>query len=127
MRTLQTKKPWEFFQWFFQIRKGWALYLRVSELLLSPKEGWRRIKWNLYTKTQHPEQPTLSWEQRLSSLPEDNWVVAELQRETRQDEVKIVFQGATLWKMDILLRGKVEPLTRGWVSCCWVPKKDVVQ
>ena len=23
-------------------RKGWALYRRVSELLLSPKEGWRR-------------------------------------------------------------------------------------
>ena len=27
-------------------RKCWALYRRVSELLLSPKEGWCMIKWN---------------------------------------------------------------------------------
>ena len=31
-------------------RKGWDLYRRVSELLLSPKEGWRRMKWKLYVK-----------------------------------------------------------------------------
>ena len=27
-------------------RKGWGLYQRASKLLLSPIEGWRRIKWN---------------------------------------------------------------------------------
>ena len=35
-------------------RKGWALYRRVSELLLSSQERWRRRKWNLYAKVQRP-------------------------------------------------------------------------
>ena len=34
--------------------KGWALYRRVSELLLSSKERWRRRKWNVYAKVQRP-------------------------------------------------------------------------
>ena len=37
-------------------RKDWALYWRVSELLLSPKGGWRRMKWKLYVEVQHPEK-----------------------------------------------------------------------
>ena len=37
-------------------RKGWAPYQRVSELLLSPKEGCRTIKWNLYAKVQNADK-----------------------------------------------------------------------
>ena len=62
-------------------RKSWALYRRVSELLLSPKEGWRRMKW-------------------------------------------IVCHDAAPWKTGIFLRSRVELFTRGWVSCCWVLKRD---
>ena len=105
-------------------RKGGALYRRVSELSLSPKEGWRRIKWNLYAKVQRPEKWASSWEEGLSSLQEGDWAVAESQRGMAQDEVKIVCQGATPWKTGIFLRGRVELFTGGWVSCCWVPKRD---
>ena len=38
--------------------KGWALYRRVSQLLLSPKEGWHRMKWKVYAKVQCPEKQT---------------------------------------------------------------------
>ena len=61
-------------------RKGWTLYWRVSELLLSPKEGWRRMKWKLYVKVQRPEKRASSWEEGLSSLLEGEWAVAESQR-----------------------------------------------
>ena len=61
-------------------RKDWALCRRVSELLLSLKEGWRRMKWKFYVKVQHPEKRASSWEEGLSSLPEGEWVVAESQR-----------------------------------------------
>ena len=33
-----------------------ALYRRVSKLLLSPKLGWRRMKWKLYAKVQCSEK-----------------------------------------------------------------------
>ena len=105
-------------------RKGWALYRTVSELLLSPKEGWRRMKWKMYAEVQRPEKRASSWEEGLSSLPEGEWAVAESQRGMTQDEVKIVCRGATPWKTGILLRGRVELFTGGWVSCCWVPKRD---
>ena len=59
-----------------QERKVWALYRRVSELLLSPKEGWRRMKWKLYAKVQRPEKRASSWEKGLSSLPEGEWAGA---------------------------------------------------
>ena len=107
-----------------QERKVWALYRRVSELLLSPKEGWRRMKWKLYAEVQRPEKRASSWEEGLSSLPEGEWAVAESQRGMTQDEVKIVCQGATPWKTGIFLRGRVELFAGGWVSCCWVPKRD---
>ena len=61
--------------------KGWALYQRVSELLLSPKEGWRRMKWKLYTEVQRPEKRASSWEEGLISLPECEWADTESQRE----------------------------------------------
>ena len=61
-------------------RKGWALYRRVSELLLSPKEGWRRMKWKMYAEVQRPEKRASSWEEGLSSLLEGEWAVAESQR-----------------------------------------------
>ena len=64
-------------------RKGWALYRRVSEVLLNPS-----------------------------------------QKGMTQDEVKIVCQGATPWKTGIFPLGRVELFTGGWVSCCWVPKRD---
>ena len=60
-------------------RKSWALYQRVSELLLSPKVRWRRMKWKLYAKAQHPEKWASSWEEGLSSLPESEWAAAESQ------------------------------------------------
>ena len=47
-------------------RKGWALYRTVGELLLSPKEGWRRMKRKFYVKVQHPEKRASSWEEGLS-------------------------------------------------------------
>ena len=108
----------------FQERKVWALYRRVSELLLSPKEGWRRMKWKLYAKVQRPEKRASSWEEGLNSLPEGEWAVAESQREMTQDEVKNVCRGATPWKTGIFLRVRFELFTGGWVSWCWVPKKD---
>ena len=108
----------------FQERKVWALYRSVSELLLSPKEGWRRMKWKLYAEVQRPEKRASSWEEGLSSLPEGEWAVAESQRGMTQDEVKIVCRGAMPWKTGIFLRGRVKLFIGGWVSCCWVPKKD---
>ena len=52
--------------------KGWAPYRRVIKLLLSLKEGWRRMKWKLYIKVQLPEKRVSSWKEGLSSLPEGN-------------------------------------------------------
>ena len=60
-------------------RKGWALYRRVSELLLSLKKWWPRMKWKFYAEVQHPEKRSSSWEERLSTLPEGDWAVAESQ------------------------------------------------
>ena len=105
-------------------RKGWALYRRLSELLLSPKEGWRRMKWNLYAKVQCPEKRVSSWEEGLSSLPEDEWTFAESQTGMTQDEVKLVCRRATHWTTGIFLRGRIEFFTGGWVSRCWVPKSE---
>ena len=107
-------------------RKGWTLYQRVSELLLSPKEGWRKMKWKFYAEVQCPEKRASSWEERLSSLLEGEWAVAESQWGMTQDEVKILCRGTTPWKTGIFLRGRVELFTGGWVSCCWVPKRDDV-
>ena len=96
----------------------------MSELLLSPKEGWCRIKWNLYTKAQRPGKRATFWEKGLIPLPEGEWAVAESQREMTQHEVTIVYQDAMPWKTSIFLRGRVELFTGGWVSYCWVPKRD---
>ena len=60
-------------------RKGGALYQKVSELLLSPKEGWHRTKWTLYPKVQRPKKRASSWEEGLSSLSEGKWAVAATQ------------------------------------------------
>ena len=105
-------------------RKSWALCRRVSELFLSRKEEWRRTKWKLYAKVQRSEERASSWEEGLSFLPEGEWDVVEHQREMTQDEMEIVCQSETLRKTGIFLRGRVELLTGGWVSCCWVPKRD---
>ena len=64
------KQQWALRNMILPERKGWALYRRVSELLLNPKERWRRIKWNLYAKVQRPEKRASSWEEDLSSSPE---------------------------------------------------------
>ena len=105
-------------------RKGWALDRRVSDLLLRPKEGWRRMKWNLCASVQRPEKRASYWEERLRSLPEGEWAFVESQRGMEEDEVKNLCHGATPWKTVIFLRGRVEFFTGGWVSCCWVPKRD---
>ena len=65
-----------------------------------------------------------SWEEGLSSLSEGEWAVAESQRGMTQDKVKLVCRCTMPWKMGIFLRGKVELFIGGWVSCCWVPKRD---
>ena len=92
--------------------------------MLSPKEGWLRMKWKLYAKVQRPEKGASSWEEGLSSLPKGEWAVAESQKGMAQDKVKLVCRCTTAWKTSIFLRGKVELFTGGWVSCCWVPKRD---
>ena len=106
------------------VRKDWALYWKVRELLLSPKEGWRRMKWKLYARVQHLEKWVSSKEEGWSSLPENEWAVAKYQRGMTQDVVKCVCQGANSWKMGIFLRGRMELFTRGWVSCCQVTKMN---
>ena len=73
---------------------------------------------------QRPEKRVSSWEQGLSSLPKGEWVIAESQRGMTQDEVTIVCRGATPWKTGIFLSGMVEFFSGGWVSWCWVPKRD---
>ena len=60
--------------------KVWALYWRVSELLLSPKEGWRKMKWKVYAEVHRPEKRVSSWEEGLSSLSEGERAIAESQR-----------------------------------------------
>ena len=71
-------------------RKGWALYRSVSDLFLSRKREWRRMKWKLYAEVQRPEKWVSSSEEGLSSLPEGEWAVVEFQRGIAQDEVKLV-------------------------------------
>ena len=105
-------------------RKGWALYRRVSEQLLSPKEGWLRMKWKLYVEVQRPEKRASFWEKGLSSSPEVEWAVVESQRGMTQDKVKLVCRCATSCKTGILLRRRVQLFTGGWVNWCWVPKRD---
>ena len=56
------------------------LMSNMGELLLIPKEGWRRMNWKLYAKVQRPEKRASSWEEGLSSLPEGEWAAAESQR-----------------------------------------------
>ena len=96
----------------------------MSELLLSPKEEWRRMKLKLYAEEQRPEKRASSWEEEMSLLPDGEWAVAESQRGMTKDEMKTVCRGATPWKTGISLRGRVELFTGGWVSWCWVPKRD---
>ena len=87
------------------------------------KDGPVRIIWE-HNTTISPEKHDWFKEEEWSSLPEGEWTVAESQRGMTQDEVKIVCQGATPWNTGIFLRGKVELFTGGWMSCCWVPKRD---
>ena len=108
-------------------RKVWALHQRVSEPLLSPKEGWHRMKWKLYAEVQCSEKRASSWEGGLSSLPKGEWAVAKSQRGMTEDEVKIRCRGAMPWKTGIFLRGRVELFTGGRVSWCWVPGRAVAE
>ena len=56
----------------------------MSELLLSPKEEWRRMKWKLYAEVQRPEKRASSCEEGLNFLPEGEWAGAESQKEMMQ-------------------------------------------
>ena len=67
------------------------------------KDSIDKIIWRNYT-AMSPEKHDSSREEENSSLPADKWAVAESQRGMTQDKVKIVWQGATLRKMDIYLR-----------------------
>ena len=86
-------------------RKGWALYRRMSELLLSHKQGWRRMKWNLYADEQRTEQRASSWEEGLSSLPEGEWAGAESQRAKMQRMRRI-----TTTKTKVIEKGSINIL-----------------
>ena len=99
----------------------------MSEPLLSPKEGWRRMKWKLYAKVQCSEKRASSWEEGLSSLPKGEWAVAKSQRRMTEDEVRIRCRGAMPWKTDISLRRRVELFTGGRVSWFWVPRRVVAE
>ena len=87
-------------------REGWALYRRVSELLLSPKEGWRRMKWKFDAEVQCPEKQASSWAEGLSSLREGGWagvesqegllqrmrrVITRLSKEIEKESINILF------------------------------------
>ena len=52
----------------FQERKFWAIYRSMSELLLNPKEEWRRLKWTMNVEVQRPEKRASSWEEGLRAL-----------------------------------------------------------
>ena len=71
-------------------RKGWALCRRVIELLLSPKEGWRRMAWKLYAKLQRRKNRAYSWEEGLSFLPNGEWAGAEFQKGMAQRKLLIM-------------------------------------
>ena len=87
------------------------------------KETPGRVMWEHY-QTISPEKHDSLIEEKMSSLPEGKWVVAESQSNMTQDKVKSVCQGATLWIKEIFMRGRVELFTTWWVSCCWVPKRN---
>ena len=53
--------------------KNWALERRVSELLLSPKEGLPRVKWKLYAKMERSEKRVSSCEEGVE-LFTGEWV-----------------------------------------------------
>ena len=74
--------------------------------------------------TMSPEKHDSTKEEEMSSRPEGEWALAEYQRRMMQDEVNIVCQGAAPWKTGIFLTGRVGLFTGGWVSCCWVPKRN---
>ena len=99
-------------------------YRRTGEQLLSPKEGWYKIKWNLYAKVQGREKQTSSWEEGLNSFSKGEWVVSGFQRGMMQDKVKLVCQGATPWKTGNFLKGRVDFFTGGRLTRCWAPKRN---
>ena len=81
IRTLRSSKPEKH---AFSREVGMTSLLKVSELL-SLKEGWHRIKWNLQAKVQHPEKRASSWEEKLSSLLDGEWAFAKYQRGMTQE------------------------------------------
>ena len=106
---------------------------REEEMSSWPEGSWalaesqRRMTQDevkIVCKGTAPEKRASSWEEGLNSLPEGEWAVAESQRRMTKDEVKILCRGAAPWKTGIFLRERVELFTGGWLSCCWVPKRD---
>ena len=102
-------------------KKGENLYGRLSELLLSPKEGWRRMKWKLYAELQRPEKRASPWEKVWSLLAEGKWAVAESQKGMVQDEVKMSMfntQRASFWEEGLSSYRRVNELVlnpkEGW-------------
>ena len=95
------------------------------------KETPGRVMWEHY-QTISPEKHDSSREEKMSSLPEGEWVVAESQSNMTQDKVKFVCQGATLWIKEIFMRGRVELFKRverkrwaGPVRQAGLPKWDL--
>ena len=87
------------------------------------KESTGMIILEHYT-TMSPEKHDSSRDKGVSSLPEAEWAVAKSQRGMMQNKVKFVYQGATPWTTGIFLRKRLELFTGGWVSWCWVLKRD---
>ena len=76
------------------------------------KESPARIMWEHYLAISPEKHDSSSEEaEEMCSLPESEWAVTESQRETTQNEVKIVCQGATPWKTGIFLRWAIELFT----------------
>ena len=75
--------------WRLPDRKGWALYWSVSELLLSPKEGWHRMKWKLYAEVQRPEKRASSWELFTGGWVSWWWVPKRDDAENEKESINI--------------------------------------
>ena len=69
-------------------------------------------RWNTLQNRHLPERKGWALYRKVSKLwlsPKEGW---------RK------MKGANHWKTGIFLRGTAELFTEGWVSCCWVSKRD---
>ena len=104
-------------------RKGWALYQRVSELLLSPKKRMTQDEVKIVCRGATPWKTGIFLRGRVELFTKGWMSCCWAQWEITQDKVKLVCRYAMPWKMGNFMRGRAELFTGGWVSWCWVPKR----